>query len=224
MPRIFCDTLESKLHGWLTRLVPKDIKNEAGHPSNALCARLLLTEYYFTVHPTPDTIGFALPKFIRHPASQATNPVNVLTNIELRGAFSKLIMPLMLSDSDFKFVHQMIHERTLRSQRTTDDEVLTYFTQIEEIIHAMDPRKALKLPQKPVPVKANAINTGETQQGKSKGGKPRSESAPPAPTPMATKPDDKKGVKKGVGRGKGGQPVPKPSPNPPNSIGDENVI
>ena len=38
--------------------------------------------YYFTVYPTPDTIGFALSKFIRHPASQATSSVNVLTNIE----------------------------------------------------------------------------------------------------------------------------------------------
>ena len=81
--------------------------------------------------------------------SWVADPVNVLTNIgwwktaiqvnfevtgtmpsqqEMRGVFSKLIMPLMLAEPDFKFAHQIIHERTFRSQITTDDEVLTYFT------------------------------------------------------------------------------------------------
>ena len=90
----------------------------------------------------------------------------------MRGAFSKLIMPLMLSDPDFKFAHQIIHEKTFRSQITTDNEVLTYFTQIEERMHALDTRKVLKLPQKPTPVKANAVNTGDPPpKGISKGGK-----------------------------------------------------
>ena len=30
----------------------------------------------------------------------------------MRGAFSKLIMPLMLLDADLKFIHQIIHDRT----------------------------------------------------------------------------------------------------------------
>ena len=36
---------------------------------------------------------------------------------EMRGTFSKRIM---LSEPDFKFAHQIIHERTFRSQITTD--------------------------------------------------------------------------------------------------------
>ena len=36
--------------------------------------------------------------------------------------------------------------RFARITPLTDDEVLTYFTQIEERIHALDSRKALKLP------------------------------------------------------------------------------
>ena len=52
--------------------------------------------------------------------------------------------------------------------------ILTYFTQIEERIHALDSRKTLKLPLKPAPAKANAVHTGDSQQkGKSKGGKGR---------------------------------------------------
>ena len=47
----------------------------------------------------------------------------------------------------------------------------------------------LKLPQKPTPVKANAVNTGDTQpKGKSKGGKGRSESAPPPGVRILTTP------------------------------------
>ena len=198
--------------------MPKDIQNKAGHRSNALCARILLMEYYFTVYPTPDTSRFALSKFIRHPASQAASSVNVLTNIkwwttaiqvnfevtgtmpsqqEMRGAFSKLITPLMLSEPDLKRAHQIIHER-LWSQITTEDEVLTYFTQIEERTHALD-------------------SPGDSQpKGKSKGGKGRSESAPPPNTNPLSKQDDKKGGKKGAGRGKGPTPMPKPSPRPAN--------
>ena len=117
-------------------------------------------------------------------------------------------------DSDFKFIHQLLHERAFRSRRTTDDEVLTYFTQIEEKIHVSS-RKVLKLPPKPSPAKANAVNTGEAQaKGKSKRGKPRSESAPPKSSQPATKPEEKKGGKKGSGHGKGGKPAPKPTPSP----------
>ena len=118
----------------------------------------------------------------------------------------------MLSDSDFKFAHQIIHERTFRSQITTDDEVLTYFMNIEERVHALDSRKFLKLPPKPTPVKASAVNAGESHpKGKSKGGKGRFESAPPPNTQSPLK-SDRKGGKKGAGRGKGPKPMPKPNP------------
>ena len=89
---------------------------------------------------------------------------------EMRGGFLKLVMPLMRPEPDFNFSHQITHERTFISQITTDCEFLTYFTQIEERIHAFDSRKVLKLPKKPTPVKADADNTGDTQpKGKSKG-------------------------------------------------------
>ena len=49
--------LESRVHAWLTDHVPRDIQTKASKRTNALSARMLIVEYYYTAIPGPHTIG-----------------------------------------------------------------------------------------------------------------------------------------------------------------------
>ena len=78
----FMQTLESRVHAWLVDVVPKDIQNKASNRAHTLSARMLIVEYYYTAIPGPDTIGFAMSRFIRTPTNTATSGLEVLANIE----------------------------------------------------------------------------------------------------------------------------------------------
>ena len=178
----FMQTLESRVHAWLVDVVPKDIQNKASNRAHTLSARMLIVEYYYTAIPGPDTIGFAMSRFIRTPTSTATSGLEVLANIEswktsiqinyevtktmpsqqeIRAAFSRLISPLKVADEAFKFHQDLIVSQTFETQRVSDDEGLKYFQQTEEKIHSMDTRKQLKFPDRSPPSKTNAINSGD---------------------------------------------------------------
>ena len=186
----FMQTLESRVHAWLVDVVPRDIQNKASNRAHTLSARMLIVEYYYTAIPGPDTIGFAMSRFIRTPTNTATSGLEVLANIEswktaiqinyevtktmpsqqkIRAAFSRLISPLKVADEAFKFHQDLIVSQTFETQKVSDDEVLKYFQQTEEKIHSMDTRKQLKFPDKSPPSKTNAINSGDHLSRKEKG-------------------------------------------------------
>ena len=186
--------LESRVHAWLTDHIPRDIQTKASNRTNALSARMLIVEYYYTAIPGPDTIGMNMSKSIRVPTNTATTGVEVLANIEswktsiqinyevtrtmpsqqeIRVAFQRLISPLKVADEGFKFHQDLLVSQAFGTQKISDEDVLKYFQQTEEKIHSMDTRKQLKFPDRSPPSKTNAINTPDNAQ-KSKGkGNPR---------------------------------------------------
>ena len=220
----FMQTHESRVHAWLVDVVPKDIQNMASNRAHTLSVRMLIVEYYYTATPGPDTIAFAMSRFIRNPTNTAASGLEVLANIEswktaiqfnyevtktmpsqeeIRAAFSRLIRPLKVADEAFKFHQDLTVSQTFETQRVSDDEVLKYFQQTEEKIHSMDTRKQLKFPEKAPPSKTNAINSGDgavTSKGK---GKQRSQSVPPAKNDQQKGSPHKKadeGNREGIGR------------------------
>ena len=130
---------------------------------------MLIVEHYFTAIPGPDTIGFAMSKFIRTPTNTATTGGEVLSNIEswkasiqinyevtktmpsqqeIRAAFQRLIAPLKVASDLFKFHQELIVSQIFGTQKVSDEDVLLYFQQTEEKIHSMDTRKPLKFPER----------------------------------------------------------------------------
>ena len=179
----FMQTLESRVHAWLADHVPRDIQTKASNRTNALSARMLIVEYYYTSIPGPDTIGMNMSKSIRVPTNTATTGVEVLANIEswktsiqinyevtqtmpsqqeIRLAFQRLISPLKVADEGFKFHQDLLVSQAVGTQKISDEDVLKYFQQTEEKIHSMDTRKPLKFPDGSPPSKTNAINTPDT--------------------------------------------------------------
>ena len=235
----FMQILESRVHAWLTDQVPKDIQTKASNRTNALSARMLIVEYYYTAIPGPDTIGMNMSKSIRVPTNTATTGVEVLANIEswktsiqinyevtqtmpsqqeIRVAFQRLISPLKVADEGFKFHQDLLVSQAFGTQKISDEDVLKYFQQTEEKIHSMDTRKQLKFPDRSPPSKTNAINTPDNVQ-KSKGkGNPRSQSVPPPKAGQQPKGSPQKKGDKGAGKSTEGKAQPKSAaPSKPSS-------
>ena len=238
----FMQTLESRMHAWLADHVPRDIQTKASNRTNALSARMLIVEYYYTSIPGPDTIGMNMSKSIRVPTNTATTGVEVLANIEswktsiqinhevtqtmpsqqeIRLAFQRLISPLKVADEGFKFHQDLLVSQAFGTQKISDEDVLKYFQQTEEKIHSMDTRKTLKFPDRSPPSKTNAINTPDTSQKPKGKGNSRSQSVPPAKTGQQQKGSPQKKGEKGAGKSSEGKSQPKstapPKPSPPST-------
>ena len=237
----FMQILESRVHAWLTDHVPRDIQTKASNRTNALSARMLIVEYYYTAIPGPDTIGMNMSKSIRVPTNTATTGVEVLANIEswktsiqinyevthtmpsqqeIRIAFQRLISPLKVADEGFKFHQDLLVSQAFGTQKISDEDVLKYFQQTEEKIHSMDTRKQLKFPDRSPPSKTNAINTPDNvQKSKDKGkGNPRSQSVPPPKAGQQPKGSPQKKGDKGAGKSTEGKAQPKSAaPSKPSS-------
>ena len=171
----FLEQLPNKL----PEVVRKRARNRRPQPS----ARILLTEFYFTLFPQPDDQAKHLGNIARNPTSTSQNPTDVIANIEtwrtstqmlkdvsghipmkedICSAFEKLIAPLAKNNSPFSLVKTLCEREAYMAIATTDDDVYKYIISIMEAIHKL-PKNTKWESTKP---KAQAINTG-TGKGES---------------------------------------------------------
>ena len=222
----FHPQLEALLVTWLSNKLPEVVRKRAHSRRPQPSARILLTEFYFTLFPQPDDQAKHLGNIARNPTSTSQNPTDVIVNIEtwrtsiqmlkdisghipmkedIRSAFEKLIAPLAKNNSPFSLVKTLCEREAYMAITTTDDDVYKYTISIMEAIHKL-PKNTKWESTKP---KAQAINTGTGKgefgpnKGKRKGkGKKK---GPPLPEGKGNK-----------GRGKGkGKPQSSSKPSTP---------
>ena len=231
---LFHPQLEALLVTWLSNKLPEVVRKRAHNRRPQPSARILLTEFYFTLFPQPDDQAKHLGNIARNPTSTSQNPTDVIVNIEtwrtsiqmlkdisghmpmkedIRSAFEKLIAPLAKNSAPFSLTKTLCEREAYMAITITDDDVYKYIISIMEAIHKL-PKTIKWESTKP---KAQAINTvpGAVEQPsnkrKNKGkGKGKSK-GPPLP--------DGKG-KGGKGKGKGkSQSTSKASTPPPDGKG-----
>ena len=112
---LFHPQLEALLVTWLSNKLPEVVRKRAHNRRPQPSARILLTEFYFTLFPQPDDQAKHLGNIARNPTSTSQNPTDVIVNIEtwrtsiqmlkdisgyipmkedIRSAFEKLVAPL----------------------------------------------------------------------------------------------------------------------------------
>ena len=79
----FYPELESHICTWLGNQLSDAIKRKANNRRATPSAGVMLTEYYFSVFPTPDAQAAQLSTYIRRPYNQATTAAGVIQNLEL---------------------------------------------------------------------------------------------------------------------------------------------
>ena len=205
---LFHPQLEALFITWLSHKLPDLAQKRAHSRRQQPSARILLTEFYFTLFPQPGDQA-------KHPASDNTTDVNA--NIEtwrtsiqmlkdiaghvpvqedIKSAFEKLLTPLVKNVPSFALTKTLCEREAYVSITTTDDHVYALIISMMEAIHKL-PKNTKWEGVKP---KAQAINTfaGATEtlpnKGKRKGKGKGKNKGPPLP--------DGKG-KGGKGKGKG---------------------
>ena len=222
----FHPQLEAHLVTWITMKLPSPVKTRAYNRRSQPSVRILLTEFYFTLLPQPGEQARHLGNLVKNPTSACSNPVEVITNIEIwrvsvqlykestgqmpiqediKTAFEKLINPVVKNVTGFEWKRTFCEQTAYLSITTTDDQVHTYITSVMEVIHRLS--KQLKWDSsKP---KVQAITSGEEStttnqkkdktKGKGKGkGKPK---GPPLPDKGKGKGGKGKGKNKSKGKG-----------------------
>ena len=214
---LFHPQLEALLVTWLSNKLPEVVRKRAHNRRPQPSARILLTEFYFTLFPQPDDQAKHLGNIARNPTSTSQNPTDVIVNIEtwrtssqmlkdisghipmkedIRSAFEKLIAPLAKNNAPFSLTKTLCEREAYMAITTTDDDVYKYIISIMEAIHKL-PKNIKWESTKP---KAQAINNGPgaveqvPNKGKGKGKGKGKNKGPPLP--------DGKG-KGGKGKGKG---------------------
>ena len=173
---LFHPQLEALLVTWLSNKLP-EVAAQEGSRRPQPSARILLTEFYFTLFPQPDDQAKHLGNIARNPTSTSQNPTDVIANIEtwrtsiqmlkdisghvpmkedIRSAFEKLIAPLAKNDAEFSLTKTLCQREAYMAITTTDDDVYKYIISIMEAIHKL-PKNTKWESTKP---KAQAINTG----------------------------------------------------------------
>ena len=211
---LFHPQLEALLVTWLSNKLPEVVRKRAHNRRPQPSARILLTEFYFTLFPQPDDQAKHLGNIARNPTSTSHNPTDVIVNVEtwrtsiqmlkdisgyipmkedIRSAFEKLITPLAKNDADFSLIKTLCQREAYMAITTTDDDVYKYIISIMEAIHKL-PKNTKWESTKP---KAQAINTGDSipNKGKGKGKGKGKNKGPPLP-------NDKGKGGKGKGKGK----------------------
>ena len=161
---------------WLSNKLPEVVRKRAHNRRPQPSARILLTEFYFTLFPQPDDQAKHLGNIARNPTSVSQNPTDVIANIEtwrtsiqmlkdisghvpmkedIRSAFEKLIAPLAKNDAEFSLTKTLCQREAYMAITTTDDDVYKYIISIMEAIHKL-PKNTKWESTKP---KAQAINT-----------------------------------------------------------------
>ena len=231
---LFHPQLEALLVTWLSNKLPEVVRKRAHNRRSQPSARILLTEFYFTLFPQPDDQAKHLGNIARNPTSTSQNSTDVIINIEtwrtsiqmlkdisgyipmkedIRSAFEKLIAPLAKHDDTFSLTKTLCQREAYMAITTTDDDVYKYIVSIMEAIHKLP--KTLKWEStKP---KAQAINTGSgggdstPNKGRGKGKGKGKNKGPPLPNGKG---------KGGKGKGKGKfQPTSKSSTPAPEGKG-----
>ena len=214
---MFHPQLEALLITWLSNKLPEVVRKRAHNRRPQPSARILLTEFYFTLFPQPDDQAKHLGNIARNPTSTSQNPTDVIINIEtwrtsiqmlkdisgcipmkqdIRSAFDKLVAPLAKHDEDFSLTKTLCQREAYKAITTTDDDVYNYIISIMEAIHKL-PKNTKWESTKP---KAQAINTSSggvdstSNKGKGKGKGKGKTKAPPLPNGKG---------KGGKGKGKG---------------------
>ena len=119
-------------------------------------ARILLTEFYFTLFPQLGDQAKHLGNIARNPTSTSTNTTNVISNIETRrtsiqmlkdiaghvpmqedtkSAFEKVLTPLVKNVPPFALTKTLCEREAYVSITTTDDQVYTYIISMMEATH-----------------------------------------------------------------------------------------
>ena len=214
---LFHPQLEALLVTWLSNKLPEVVRKRAHNRRPQPSARILLTEFYFTLFPQPDDQAKHLGNIARNPTSTSQNPTDVIINIEtwrtsiqmlkdisgyipmkqdIRSAFDKLVAPLAKHDDDFSLTKTLCQREAYKAITTTDDDVYNYIISIMEAIHKL-PKNTKWESTKP---KAQAINTSSNgadstpNKGKGKGKGKGKNKGPPLPNGKG---------KGGKGKGKG---------------------
>ena len=159
----FHPQLEARLVTWITTKLPDPVKTRAYNRRSQPSVRILLTEFYFTLLPQPGEQARHLGNLVKNPTSACTNPVEVITNIEIwrvsvqlykestgqmpiqediKTAFEKLINPVLKNVTGFDWKRTYCEQTAYLSITTTDDQVHAYITSVMEVIHR--PPKQLK--------------------------------------------------------------------------------
>ena len=79
----FYPELESYICTWLGDQLSDAVKRKASNRCATPGAGVMLTEYYFSVFPTPDVQVAQLSNYIRRPCNQATTASGVIQNLKL---------------------------------------------------------------------------------------------------------------------------------------------
>ena len=192
----FYPELESHICTWLGNQLSDAIKRKAGNRCATPSAGVMLTEYYFSVFPTPDAQAAQLSNYIRRPYNQATTASGVIQNLELwkvsiqihrevaglmlslsdmRKAFFHIIQPIV-HDELFDFALKMAREANLDARAISEEDTLLFFKRIVAKLHGVNLNKEISAPKKKQENTVKAITSGETTQtkggGKSKGKAP----------------------------------------------------
>ena len=215
----FYPELESHICTWLGNQLSDAVKRKANNRCATPSAGVMLTEYYFSVFPTPDVQAAQLSNYIRRPYSQATTASGVIQNLELwkvsiqihrevaglmlslsdmRKAFFHIIQPVV-HDELFDFALKMAREANLDARAISEEDTLLFFKRIVAKLHGVNLNKEFSSPKKKQENTVKAITSGE-----------------PAPTKGNGKPKGKgpalpKG-NKGKGKGKKGDRSQTPPP------------
>ena len=79
---LFHPQLEALLVTWLSNKLPEVVRKRAHNRRPQPSARILLTEFYFTLFPQPDDQAKHLGNIARNPTSTSQNPTDVIINVE----------------------------------------------------------------------------------------------------------------------------------------------
>ena len=151
----FYPELESHICTWLGNQLSDAVKRKASNRCATPSAGVMLTEYYFSVFPTPDVQAAQLSNYIRRPYNQATTASGVIQNLELwkvsiqihrevaglmlslsdmRKAFFHIIQPVV-HDELFDFALKMAREANLDARAISEEDTLLFFKRIVVKLH-----------------------------------------------------------------------------------------
>ena len=185
----FYPELESHICTWLGNQLSDAVKRKASNRCATPSAGVMLTEYYFSVFPTPDAQAAQLSNYIRRPYNQATTASGVIQNLELwkvsiqihrevaglmlslsdmRKAFFHIIQPVV-HDEVFDFALKMAREANLDARAISEEDTLIFFKRIVAKLHGVNLNKEFVNPKKKQENTVKAITSGETTPGKGSG-------------------------------------------------------
>ena len=162
----FYPELESHICTWLGNQLSDAVKRKASNRCATPSAGVMLTEYYFSVFPTPDVQAAQLSNYIRRPYNQATTASGVIQNLEvwkvsiqihrevaglmlslpdMRKAFFHSIQPVVHDDL-FDFALKMAREANLDARAISEEDTLLFFKRIVAKLHGVNLNKEFSSP------------------------------------------------------------------------------